>query len=706
MLQTLDREIKYLPGVGPKRADLLNKELNIYTFRDLLYTFPFRYIDKSKIYAISEIEPSMAYIQVRGKVVMINTMGEMKAKRLVITISDRTGKLDLIFFQGIKWAQEKFKLGNEYIVFGKPSQFNSSINIVHPEIESLDEANNSAFGNTMTGIYSSTDKLRNSGLNIKAFTKLQINALQTSLDSIQETLPEYIIKENGLCPLKFALKNIHFPKDLNSLNQARYRLKFDELFFLQLSLLKQKGKSTRETHGVIFSKVGDYFNNCYRQLPFDLTGAQKRVIKEIRKDLGSGIQMNRLLQGDVGSGKTMVSLLCCLIATDNEYQSVIMAPTEVLATQHYKSISSQCDKIGVKTALLTGSTKVAKRREIDEGLRDGSIQILIGTHAVIEDKVVFKNLGFVVIDEQHRFGVEQRAKLRLKSEITPHVLVMTATPIPRTLAMTVFGDLDVSVIDELPPGRKPIQTIHATESGRDKMYSFIKKEISSGRQVFIVYPLIKESQAMDYKNLEEGYEQITRIFPAPKYITAVVHGQQKNEDKAYDMKLFADGKAHILVATSVIEVGVDVPNASVMVIESAERFGLSQLHQLRGRVGRGAEKSYCILMTSYKLSAESRQRIELMCATNDGFELAEADMRMRGPGDIEGTQQSGLALDLHISNLSKDSDLLNHCRNKAQEILDRDPLLESTINKILVHQLEIISKRDKKSPIIEYSKIS
>lgn len=706
MLQTLDREIKYLPGVGPKRADLLNKELNIYTFRDLLYTFPFRYIDKSKIYAISEIEPSMAYIQVRGKVVMINTMGEMKAKRLVITISDRTGKLDLIFFQGIKWAQEKFKLGNEYIVFGKPSQFNSSINIVHPEIESLDEANNSAFGNTMTGIYSSTDKLRNSGLNIKAFTKLQINALQTSLDSIQETLPEYIIKENGLCPLKFALKNIHFPKDLNSLNQARYRLKFDELFFLQLSLLKQKGKRTRETHGVIFSKVGDYFNNCYRQLPFDLTGAQKRVIKEIRKDLGSGIQMNRLLQGDVGSGKTMVSLLCCLIATDNEYQSVIMAPTEVLATQHYKSISSQCDKIGVKTALLTGSTKVAKRREIDEGLRDGSIQILIGTHAVIEDKVVFKNLGFVVIDEQHRFGVEQRAKLRLKSEITPHVLVMTATPIPRTLAMTVFGDLDVSVIDELPPGRKPIQTIHATESGRDKMYSFIKKEISSGRQVFIVYPLIKESQAMDYKNLEEGYEQITRIFPAPKYITAVVHGQQKNEDKAYDMKLFADGKAHILVATSVIEVGVDVPNASVMVIESAERFGLSQLHQLRGRVGRGAEKSYCILMTSYKLSAESRQRIELMCATNDGFELAEADMRMRGPGDIEGTQQSGLALDLHISNLSKDSDLLNHCRNKAQEILDRDPLLESTINKILVHQLEIISKRDKKSPIIEYSKIS
>lgn len=706
MPQTLDREIKYLPGVGPKRAELLNKELNIYTFRDLLYTFPFRYIDKSKIYAISEIEPSMAYIQVRGKVVMINTMGEMRAKRLVITISDRTGKLDLIFFQGVKWAQEKFKLGSEYIVFGKPSEFNGSINIVHPEIESLDEANNSAFGNTMTGIYSSTDKLRNSGLNIKAFTKLQINALQSSLDSIQETLPEYIIKENGLCPLKFALKNIHFPKDLNSLNQARYRLKFDELFFLQLSLLKQKGKRTRETRGVIFSKIGDYFNNCYKQLPFDLTGAQKRVIKEIRKDLGSGIQMNRLLQGDVGSGKTMVSLLCCLIATDNGYQSVIMAPTEVLASQHFKSISSQCDKIGVKTALLTGSTKVAKRREIDEGLRDGSIQILIGTHAVIEDKVVFKNLGLVVIDEQHRFGVEQRAKLRLKSEITPHVLVMTATPIPRTLAMTVFGDLDVSVIDELPPGRKPIQTIHATESGRDKVYSFIKKEISSGRQVFIVYPLIKESQAMDYKNLEEGYEQITRIFPAPKYITAVVHGQQKNEDKAYDMKLFADGKAHILVATSVIEVGVDVPNASVMVIESAERFGLSQLHQLRGRVGRGAEKSYCILMTNYKLSAESRQRIELMCSTNDGFELAEADMRMRGPGDIEGTQQSGLALDLHISNLSKDSELLNHCRNKAQDVLDKDPLLEAPTNRILVHELDIITKKEKRLPNIEYSKIS
>lgn len=707
MSDILSRDIKYLPGVGPKRAEILEKELGITTFRDLLYTFPFRYIDKSRIYAIKELEPSMAFVQIRGKVQMMNIVGERHGKRLVVTVSDTTGKLDLVFFQGIKWAQERFRIGQEYIIFGKPSSFNGSINIVHPEVETLDEAASSAFGNGLTGIYSSTDRLRNSGISNKAFVKLQFNALKLSLDCLEETLPEYILKANGLCPLKYALKNIHFPKDLNALNTARYRLKFDELFFLQLSLLKQKGKRTREAKGYVFSKVGEYFNNCYKQLPYDLTGAQKRVIREIRHDMGSGIQMNRLLQGDVGSGKTMVSLLCCLIAADNGYQSVIMAPTEVLATQHYQSISEQCDRIGIRTALLTGSTKASLRKEIDAGLQDGSIQILIGTHAVIEDKVVFRNLGFVVIDEQHRFGVEQRARLRLKSAIAPHVLVMTATPIPRTLAMTVFGDLDVSVIDELPPGRKPIQTIHATESQRDKVYAFIKKEIAAGRQVFIVYPLIKESQAMDYKNLEEGYEQITRVFPAPQYITAVVHGQQKNEDKNYDMKLFAEGKAHILVATSVIEVGVNVPNASVMLIESAERFGLSQLHQLRGRVGRGADKAYCILMTGYKLSADSAKRIDLMCSTNDGFELAEADMKMRGPGDMDGTQQSGLALDLHISNLSKDSEILTHCRNVALSILEKDPLLQLPENRLLVINLDLAARREQQSVKgIEYSKIS
>lgn len=704
MSNILDSDIKYLTGIGPKRAELLAKELGISTFRDLLYTFPFRYVDKSRIYAISDVDTSSAYIQLRGKITRMGMVGERQGRRFVATLSDSTGSIDLVFFKGVKWIQEKIIINKEYIVFGKPSVYKESFNMVHPEMDPVDGTTQSGTS-SMIGIYSSTEKLKSAGIGNKVFSKFVMTLLGKHLEQIPETLPEYIIKRHKLAPLRYALKNIHFPSDPKALSAAQMRLKFEELFYLQLSLLKTKKKRTQESVGRVMPKVGQYFNKSYANIPFELTGAQKRVIKEIRADITSGKQMNRLLQGDVGSGKTMVALLSSLLAADNGYQSCIMAPTEVLAQQHYQGVQKTIAGSGIKAALLTGSTKAKERRVIHQGLLDGSIHILFGTHAVIEDTVQFLNLGFVVIDEQHRFGVNQRAKLRFKSDIAPHILVMTATPIPRTLSMTLYGDLDVSVLDELPPGRKPIQTLHITESKRDQMFAFLKKEIAIGRQVFIVYPLIKESETMDYKNLEEGYEIITREFPAPQYITAVVHGQQKTENKAYDMKLFAEGKAHILVATSVIEVGVDVPNASVMVIESAERFGLSQLHQLRGRVGRGAEKSYCILMTGYKLSKESRQRIDLMCATNDGFELAEADLRMRGPGDIEGTQQSGLAIDLKISNLAQDSQILQLARNTAEEILERDPSLLGGDNKILVTQLAAMKKQDPLEDI-DYSKIS
>jgi ATP-dependent DNA helicase RecG len=704
MAQILDREIQFLPGIGPKRAELLGKELNIATFRDLIYTFPFRYIDRSKIYSINEIDTSMAYIQLRGKISKISIVGEKRGKRMIATLSDGTGNIDMIFFQGIKWMEQKLATNKEYIVFGKPSIFNDTYNLVHPEIDPVGE-NIMNYGSSMMGVYSSTEKLRSNGIGNKTFTKLEMNLVSKFLDFIPESLPEHIIQKHHLCPLKFALKNIHFPTDLQSLGKAQIRLKFEELFYLQLSLLKQKKVRMRESVGVLMPKVGNYFNRSFANIPFELTDAQKRVIKEIRADMMSGKQMNRLLQGDVGSGKTMVAILTALLSADNGYQSCIMAPTEVLANQHYSGVFKTIEGSGIKVALLTGSTKAKERKEIHKGLLDGSIHILFGTHAVIEDTVQFKNLGFVVIDEQHRFGVNQRAKLRMKSQVTPHILVMTATPIPRTLAMTLYGDLDVSVLDELPPGRKPVQTLHITESKRDRMYAFLKDEIAKGRQIFIVYPLIKESETMDYKNLEEGYETITRVFPRPQYITTVVHGQLKSDDKSYDMNLFAQGKAHIMVATSAIEVGVDVPNASVMVIESAERFGLSQLHQLRGRVGRGAERSYCILMTAYKLSKESRQRIELMCSTNDGFELAEADMRMRGPGDIEGTQQSGLAIDLHISDLAKDTQILIMARDAAQAILDEDPLLQKQENSILVSQLRSI-RGSGAAEEVDYSKIS
>lgn len=702
MANILDRDIQYLAGIGPKRAELLRKELDIHSFRDLLYTFPFRYLDRTRIYAIREIEATMAWVQIRGTVVGISYAGENRGKRLVATLSDRTGRIDLIFFQGIRYIEQKISIGKEFIVFGRPSSFNGSLNFVHPELEDPETALSQ--GQTMTGVYSSTEKLRNNGIGIKVFSKLIHNLLQQCLDQIPESLPEHIRQRCGLISIRQALRNIHFPENLQALEQARARLKFEELFYLQLSLLKQKNVRMRHGSAPVFGRIGEYFNDCYCRLPFELTNAQKRVIKQIRTDMRSGLQMNRLLQGDVGSGKTMVAFLCAAIAADNGFQTCLMAPTEVLAQQHYQGALQFAGNSGLKVALLTGSTKTKERRRILEELADGQIHLLVGTHAVIEDPVQFQRLGFAIIDEQHRFGVEQRARLRYKAELPPHILVMTATPIPRTLAMTLYGDLDVSVLDELPPGRKPITTRHLSEKHRSALYRFLKEEIKKGRQVFIVYPMIKESEKMDYQNLQNGYEEIVQEFPAPEYITAVVHGQQKNEDKAHDMQLFADGKAHILVATSVIEVGVNVPNASVMVIESAERFGLSQLHQLRGRVGRGAEQSYCLLMTGYKLSQESRQRINLMCSTNDGFELAEADLRMRGPGDIEGTQQSGLAMDLRISNLSKDGPLLNYARELAQDILQQDPLLERPENKLLTHQLTYLRTHCEEP--IDYSRIS
>ena len=578
--------------------------------------------------------------------------------------------------------------------------------MVHPEVDNVRkdaDADSGMMNNTMTGVYPSTEKLRNGGITGKLMNRLMENALKTALPAIEESLPQKLLLQKGLVPIHFALRNIHFPKDMTALEKARYRLKFEELFYLQLSLLKQKYVRSRNENGIRMPKVGEAFNICYSSMPFSLTGAQKRVITEIRDDMKSGHQMNRLLQGDVGSGKTMVAVLSALIAVGNGYQTCIMAPTEVLAQQHFKNISKYLQGTGVKTALLTGSSRTAERREIHQGLEDGSIGIIVGTHALLEGNVVFRNLGLAIIDEQHRFGVEQRARLWGKSScgLAPHILVMTATPIPRTLAMTLYGDLDVSVIDELPPGRKPVQTIAATESRRTAMFNFLKEQIKLGRQVFIVYPLIFESEKLDYKNLEKGYEQVVTAFPFPPYKTAIVHGQQSNEEKKFNMDAFAAGRADILVATSVIEVGVDVPNASVMVIESAERFGLSQLHQLRGRVGRGSEKSYCILMTGSRLSKESRHRIELMCATENGFELAEEDMKMRGPGNLEGTQQSGLPIALNIASLARDGIILNDARQCAQAVLDDDPVLGKPENRLLAEEVS-----QDKYKVRDYSQIS
>ena len=719
--RNLDMEIQFLPGVGPKRAQLLDKELGIRTIGDLIRLYPFRYIDKSSFVRICDARPDMAYIQIRATVRRIDLYGNgatsMEAaataqlkystvKRMSVWVEDGSGEMEMVFFKGIKWMHEKLKPGMTFIFFGKPTAFNGKINIVHPEVDTADnrtEIKTTGAGATMTGVYTSTEKLKNGGITGKVMNKLMESALNKGLHEIEESLPEYIMKQQGLVPLHFALRNIHFPTDAISLEKARYRLKFEELFYLQLSLLKQKYIRSREDQGIAMPRVGEAFNRCYEALPFPLTGAQKRVITEIRNDLRSGHQMNRLLQGDVGSGKTMVAVLTALIAIGNGYQACIMAPTEVLAQQHFKNIQKFLAPTGVKSALLTGSSKTKERKEIHQGLEDGSIGIIVGTHALLEDVVVFRNLGLAIIDEQHRFGVEQRSRLWKKSSagVPPHVLVMTATPIPRTLAMTLYGDLDVSVIDELPPGRKPVQTIHATEGKRPALYRFMKDQIALGRQIFVVYPLINETEKLDYQSLEAGAEDIMNKFPFPDYKTAVVHGKQLNDVKQFNMDAFAAGRADILVATSVIEVGVDVPNASVMVIESAERFGLSQLHQLRGRVGRGSEKSYCVLMTGHKLSKESRHRIELMCATENGFELAEEDMKMRGPGDLEGTQQSGLPVSLNIASLAKDGLILNAARDCAETVLKADPTLHSDKNQQLRKEL-----RKDMYQIKDFSKIS
>lgn len=714
----LDTDIQFLSGVGPKRALLLKKELNVNTIGDLLKIYPFRYIDRSRIIPISSATPDMAYIQIRAKVEEIHLFGSKGSietedirfntvKRMSVKLTDGSGYMEAVFFKGIKWVHSRLRIGEEYVFFGKPSIFQGRLNMVHPEVDVVrPEQKGSAAGfgtNTLTGIYPSTERLRSGGITGKVMNRLMGNALTLALPDLEETLPEYFLVEKGLVPIHFAVRNIHFPKDTAALEKARYRLKFEELFFLQLALLKQKYVRSRNENGIRMPKVGDAFKTCYSSLPFDLTGAQKRVITEIRNDMKSGHQMNRLLQGDVGSGKTMVAVLSALIAVGNGFQACIMAPTEVLAQQHFRNISRYLEGTGVKPALLTGSSRTAERREIHAGLEDGTIGIIVGTHALFEDNVIFRNLGLAIIDEQHRFGVEQRARLWRKSScgLAPHILVMTATPIPRTLAMTLYGDLDVSVIDELPPGRKPVQTISATEGKRPFMFRFLKEQIALGRQVFIVYPLIFESEKMDYKNLETGYEQIVQAFPFPPYKTAIVHGRQSPDEKQFNMEAFASGRADILVATSVIEVGVDVPNASVMVIESAERFGLSQLHQLRGRVGRGSEKSYCILMTGSRLSKESRRRIELMCATENGFELAEEDMKMRGPGDLEGTQQSGLPVTLNIASLARDGMILSDARASAQAILDSDPALSQPRHRILAEEVS----RDKYR-VRNYSQIS
>ena len=715
----LNMEIQFLPGVGPKRASLLQKELGIKTLEDLLRLYPFRYIDKTSFTRICDARPDMAYVQIRAKVLRVDLFGagqqtmaqsggDLKfntVKRMSVWVGDGSGEMEMVFFKGIKWMHEKLKPGLEFIFFGKPSVFGSKMNIVHPEVDAVtaEKLQMAAAGARMTGVYPSTEKLKNGGITGKVMSKLVDVALSKALGDFEESLPEYIMKQCGLVPLHYAIRNIHFPQDAAALEKAKYRLKFEELFYLQLSLLKQKYIRSRADNGIMMPKVGDAFNRCYEALPFPLTGAQKRVITEIRNDMKSGHQMNRLLQGDVGSGKTMVALLSALIAIGNGYQACIMAPTEVLAQQHFKNIQKLLAPTGVRSALLTGSSKTAQRREVHQGIEDGSICILVGTHALIEDNVVFRNLGLAIIDEQHRFGVEQRSRLWNKSSagMPPHVLVMTATPIPRTLAMTLYGDLDVSVIDELPPGRKPVQTIHATEGKRPALYKFMRDQIALGRQVFVVYPLINETEKLDYQSLEAGAEDIMNKFPFPDYKTAVVHGKQLNDVKQFNMDAFVAGRANILVATSVIEVGVDVPNASVMVIESAERFGLSQLHQLRGRVGRGSEKSYCVLMTGHKMSKESQRRIELMCATENGFELADEDMKMRGPGDLEGTQQSGLPISLNIASLAKDGMILNAARDCADSVLKADPTLHDDRNQLLRKEL-----RKDKYQIKDYSKIS
>ena len=683
----LNTPIEYLKGVGPQKAEMLKKELQIFKYSDLLSFYPFRYVDRTKFYKIKDINSDLPFVQLRGKITHTKMLGTKRAQRFVATLTDDTGQLELIWFQGSKWMFEKIKPNTnmEYIVFGKPTIFNNNFNISHPEID-LVSLENTTLASSLQAIYNSTEKLKIRGLDTKGFAQLQKALIPLIKNNIQETLSNAIIERFQMISREEAILQIHFPKNPEILKHAEFRLKFEELFFIQLKLLMQKVIRQKTFKGFLFSKIGNYLNSFYNNiLPFELTNAQKRVIKEIRMDMGSGKQMNRLLQGDVGSGKTLVALMNILICLDNGYQACLMAPTEILANQHYETISKLLKPLNINVGLLTGSKKVKERKLLHEQLKNGEMQILIGTHALLENEVQFKNIGIVVIDEQHRFGVAQRAIMWNKNTQSPHMLIMSATPIPRTLAMTLYGDLDVSTIDELPPGRKPIQTVHRFDNHRDRIFGFMKDQIAIGRQIYIVYPLIKESEKMDYKDLMDGYESISRAFPMPKYNLSIVHGQMKADAKNYEMQRFVKGETNILVATTVIEVGVDVPNASVMVIESAERFGLSQLHQLRGRVGRGAEQSYCILMSSYKLSSDGKLRMETMCRTNDGFEIAEVDLKLRGPGDMAGTMQSGV-LDLKIADLAKDSQILYAARNMAIEILAEDPNIEKQENSNIAYQ--------------------
>ena len=685
-----DRSIMYLHGVGPKRAEILKKEANIVSYEDLLYYFPYKYVDRSRFYKINEINELMPFIQLKGKIVWFIIVGEGRTKRLTAKFVDDTGSIDLVWFNGHKFITDKYRVGQEYIIFGKPTFFAHEYNIAHPEIDPVENA--AQVANGLVPFYNTTEKMKKFFLHSRAIQNIQYTLLTSIGWNIDETLPPYILSRIKMMPVAEAMKNIHFPETLEKLHQAQLRLKFDELFYIQLNLLRTATLRRNKLKGLIFSTVGDLFHKFYQKyLPFELTNAQKRVIREIRADMRNGRQMNRLLQGDVGSGKTLVALMSMLIAIDNGYQACMMAPTEILANQHYVTLREFLQDMDIRVELLTGSVTKKKREKILPDLAAGQIDILVGTHALIEHTVVFQSLGMAVIDEQHRFGVEQRSKLWVKNKTLPHVLIMTATPIPRTLAMTLYGDLDVSVIDELPPGRKPIKTLHRYDAKKKEVFDFLRSEIHKGRQVYVVYPLIEESEKFDYKNLEEGYDTFKEVFP--EYEVCMVHGKMKAKEKDAHMQRFASGQAHILVATTVIEVGVNIPNATVMVIESAERFGLSQLHQLRGRVGRGAEQSYCILISSYKLSNETRKRLEVMVRTNDGFEIAEVDLQLRGAGDLEGTQQSGDGLYLKIANIASDGQILQHARYNAQEILDGDPELEKPENLLLQTRLAALFRR-------------
>jgi ATP-dependent DNA helicase RecG len=693
MSSILQNPIEFLKGVGPQRAELLRSEFDIHTFGDLLRHYPFRYVDRSVIHTIREINPNTQYIQLKGTITNFRTIGEKRGRRLVAEFKDKTGSIDLVWFQGVDWIQKNLKTGVEYLVFGRPNLFNGEYNIPHPEVDLLTTELQTAEGKGLQPVYSSSEKAKKRGLDSKGVAKLTRTLIdQLKEKDLAEFLPKDILTQNKLLNRYSSITNVHYPKNENILNDSIKRMKFEELFLVQLRLLKMKSNRNQISRGFVLEKIDNKFDSFYKNnLKFELTGAQKRVLKEIRRDTLSGRQMNRLLQGDVGSGKTIVSLLTMLMAIDNGFQACMMAPTEILANQHYEGISTELQGTGVQVALLTGSIKGKARKQILEDLATGKIDIIIGTHALLEDTVVFKNMGIVVIDEQHRFGVAQRAQLWTKNEKPPHILVMTATPIPRTLAMTIYGDLDVSVIDELPPGRKPIKTVHRNDSSRLAMFGFLKEQIGEGRQVYIVYPLIEESEKLDLKHLMDGYESMSRAFPPPAYRISIVHGRMRGPDKDFEMQRFVKRETQIMIATTVIEVGVNVPNASVMVIENAERFGLAQLHQLRGRVGRGADQSFCILMTGSKLSNESKQRISVMCQTNDGFIIAEEDLKLRGPGDIDGTRQSG-AVDLRLADLALDVELLEAARRSAEKVIDTDPKLLQPEHHSLLQFMEENSK--------------